>query len=70
MDEASAAAAYRGDLYAEDPSVERVVTPLWREFLAPCEWTRLRMSPVYWGWGIPHGAGEPVSSSLAFSNPT
>lgn len=53
-------AAYTGDLFAEDPSVERVHTPLWREAFFGLDWLSLRCSPVYWGFGIPHGSGEPV----------
>jgi pimeloyl-ACP methyl ester carboxylesterase len=40
---------------------ERVVwTPLWREWLAPAEWLRLRSSPVHRGRGVPRGDGAPV----------
>ncbi len=48
------------DPYLEDPSVERVNTPLWLESRWMSEWMRLKISPVYWGLGIPHGNGEPV----------
>ncbi|MEM7467628.1 MAG: hypothetical protein AAF387_12205 [Pseudomonadota bacterium] len=46
--------------FEHDPSVERVQTPLWLEARWPSEWLRLKMSPVYWGYGIPRGQGEPV----------
>jgi len=49
-----------GDPYAEDPSLEAVALPLWREAFAPLEWWRLRASPVYYGLGVPRGHGEPV----------
>jgi len=48
------------DPFAHDPSVEPVKTELWQEFKAPVEWLWLRLSPVYWGWGVPTGSGEPV----------
>jgi triacylglycerol lipase len=60
LDAEAAAAAYRGDIFSEDPSVEGVNTPLWREAFVGLDWLRLRMSPVYWGWGVPRGQGEPV----------
>lgn len=49
-----------GNSLPPDPSVERVLTPLWLETRWPAEWVRLKMSPVYWGLGVPHGNGEPV----------
>ncbi len=48
------------DPFAHDPSVESVLTPLWREARWPIEWLGLRSSPVFFGYGVPHGAGEPV----------
>jgi triacylglycerol lipase len=48
------------DPFLHDPSVERVYTPIWLEARWATEWMRLKMSPVYWGWGIPHGKGQPV----------
>jgi len=48
------------DALAYDDAVERTLTPLWREARAGAEWLRLRLSPVYWGYGVPHGHGEPV----------
>ncbi|MEX2081403.1 MAG: alpha/beta fold hydrolase, partial [Dehalococcoidia bacterium] len=49
-----------GDPYALDPSLQAVPTPLWREALFGLDWLALRMSPVYFGFGIPRGNGEPV----------
>lgn len=43
-----------------EPSLEPAQTPLWREALFPLDWISLRASPVYWGFGVPHGQGEPV----------
>ena len=34
--------------------------PIWLEALAPMDWISLRLSAVYCGTGIPHGAGAPV----------
>jgi pimeloyl-ACP methyl ester carboxylesterase len=34
--------------------------PLWREALAGLDWLSLRLSPVYYGAGVPRGRGEPV----------
>jgi triacylglycerol lipase len=58
--QSAASAAYSGDFYHEDPSVEEVQTPLWRESFFMLDWLSLRMSGVYWGWGVPRGNGEPV----------
>lgn len=30
------------------------------EVLATCDWLRLHVSPVYYGYGVAHGNGEPV----------
>jgi pimeloyl-ACP methyl ester carboxylesterase len=54
--------------YATTGGPERLVdeaeatawTPIWHELLAPIELARLRVSPVYRGHGVPHGAGDPV----------
>lgn len=46
--------------FAHDPSVEATLTPLWREANWPLEWLRLRTSAVFFGYGVPHGRGEPV----------
>jgi pimeloyl-ACP methyl ester carboxylesterase len=34
--------------------------PLWRESLFGVDWLSLRLSPVYYGIGVPRGNGEPV----------
>jgi triacylglycerol lipase len=34
--------------------------PIWQELLAGVEMAYLRVSPVYWGFGIPRGDGSPV----------
>ena len=34
--------------------------PLWRESLWALDWLALRMSPVYYGMGVPRGDGSPV----------
>ncbi len=48
------------DPFAHDPSVQPTLTPLWREAGWGLEWLRLRVSPIYFGWGVPRGHGEPV----------
>ncbi|WP_322796912.1 esterase/lipase family protein [Tepidiforma sp.] len=55
-----AAQAWVGDPFAEDPSLQPAPTPIWREALVGLEWLALRASPVYWGFGVPRGRGEPV----------
>jgi triacylglycerol lipase len=39
---------------------EAVSLPIWLELLAGVEMLYLRVSPVYWGFGIPQGDGSPV----------
>jgi pimeloyl-ACP methyl ester carboxylesterase len=34
--------------------------PVWQEWLAGAELAFLQVSPVYWGFGIPHGDGSAV----------
>ena len=34
--------------------------PLWKESLWPVDWLALRVSPVYYGLGVPRGDGSPV----------
>jgi triacylglycerol lipase len=34
--------------------------PVWQEWLAPVELAFLQVSPIYWGYGIPHGHGSAV----------
>jgi pimeloyl-ACP methyl ester carboxylesterase len=48
------------DPFAQDPWVQPVKTPLWREAFFGLDWLALRVSPVYWGCGVQHGNGEPV----------
>jgi triacylglycerol lipase len=37
-----------------------VPLPIWQELLVGVEMVYLRVSPVYWGFGIPKGDGSPV----------
>jgi triacylglycerol lipase len=37
-----------------------VQMPLWQEWLAGAELLFLQVSPVYWGFGVPHGDGSAV----------
>ena len=46
--------------YQHDASVERTITPLWKEAAWPMEWAKLRCSPVFFGIGVPRGHGETV----------
>jgi triacylglycerol lipase len=39
---------------------EAVSLPIWQELLAGVEMLYLRVSPVYWGYGIPQGDGSAV----------
>jgi triacylglycerol lipase len=59
MGQFSTTAGY-ADPFSEDPSVQAVVTPLWRESMFGFDWLALRASPVYYGCGIERGNGEPV----------
>jgi pimeloyl-ACP methyl ester carboxylesterase len=34
--------------------------PVWQEWLAGVEFAFLQVSPIYWGYGIPHGDGSAV----------
>ncbi len=47
-------------LFDEDHSIQPILTPIGNEIGLYREWFRLRLSPVYYGRGIPHGNGEPV----------
>jgi len=49
-----------GDIFAHDDAVESTLTPLWREARWGLEWMQLRLSPVYYGFGVPHGRQQPV----------
>ena len=42
------------------PKYEAVELPIWQEFLVGVEMLYLRISPVYWGFGIPRGNGSAV----------
>src|ERR1700739_1498006 len=39
---------------------EPVRFPVWQEWIAGVELAFLQVSPVYWGYGIPHGDGSAV----------
>ena len=39
---------------------ESAAFPVWQEWLAGVELAFLQISPVYWGYGIPHGDGSAV----------
>jgi pimeloyl-ACP methyl ester carboxylesterase len=39
---------------------EPVQLPVWQESLAGLELAFLQVSPVYWGYGVPHGDGSAV----------
>jgi pimeloyl-ACP methyl ester carboxylesterase len=39
---------------------ETVPLPIWQELLVGVEFVYLRVSPVFWGYGIPHGDGTAV----------
>jgi pimeloyl-ACP methyl ester carboxylesterase len=42
----------------KEPEVARM--PVWQEWLAGVELAFLHVSPVYWGYGVPHGDGSAV----------
>ena len=48
------------DRYQDDHSVQPILTPIGNEVGWYREWMQLRLSPVYYGRGVPHGNGEPV----------
>src|SRR4051812_4330978 len=39
---------------------QAVATPIWQEALVAVEYVCLRVSPVYWGFGVPRGDGSAV----------
>ncbi|MCH8995315.1 MAG: alpha/beta hydrolase [Chloroflexi bacterium] len=41
-------------------SLQPADVPLWREALLGVDWLSLRLSPVYYGIGVPRGDGAPV----------
>ena len=49
-----------GNPYLQDPSIQAVDTPMWRESLFGLDWLALRSSPVYYGCGVERGSGQPV----------
>jgi triacylglycerol lipase len=49
--------ARRRLLHKEHESVQH---PIWQEWLAGVELAFLQVSPIYWGYGIPHGDGSAV----------
>ncbi|MEO6399138.1 MAG: alpha/beta fold hydrolase [Tepidiformaceae bacterium] len=51
---------FGADPYSQDPSVQPVDTPMWRESLFALDWLALRSSPVYYGCGVSRGHGQPV----------
>ena len=46
--------------YADDHSVQPALTPIQNELSFAWDWAALRLSPVYYGCGVPRGHGEPV----------
>src|SRR3954471_6522773 len=42
------------------PDNKAVPLPIWQELLVGVEMVYLRISPVYWGYGVPHGDGAAV----------
>ncbi len=48
------------EAFAYDDAIEQAITPLWREARWSLEWASLRLSPVYYGVGVPRGKGQPV----------
>ena len=51
---------FRANGLPEDPSLQPIATPIWRESMCGWDWLALRSSPVYYGCGVPRGQGEPV----------
>ncbi len=39
---------------------EPTARPIWLEAFFPVDWLALHVSPVYYGFGVPRGRGEPV----------
>jgi triacylglycerol lipase len=46
--------------HREGRELESVALPIWQELLVGVEIVYLRISPVYWGFGVPHGDGSAV----------
>jgi len=43
-----------------DKEIRKHTLPIWFESLIGVDWALLHISPVYFGWGVEHGDGEPV----------
>jgi pimeloyl-ACP methyl ester carboxylesterase len=39
---------------------EPTARPIWNEVFFPVDWVALHLSPVYYGFGVPRGSGQPV----------
>lgn len=52
--------------FSLDSESESASVPLWREVFMGWEWARLRMSPVYYGIGVPRGDRSPVITVPGF----
>ncbi|MCI0546676.1 MAG: alpha/beta hydrolase [Candidatus Rokubacteria bacterium] len=50
--------AHRADAFEAD--MRPAAVPLWREGLTAFDWLSLHTAPVYYGLGVPRGAGEGV----------
>jgi len=46
----------RQDLAGYEPTQR----PIWNEVFFPVDWLALHLSPVYYGFGVPRGSGQPV----------
>lgn len=49
-----------GTAEATSQDLQPAEVPLWREALFGVDWLTLRLSPVYYGFGVPRGDGSPV----------
>ena len=56
LDVVAAHAVESPDLAGYQPTAR----PIWLEALFPLDWLALHASPVYYGFGVPRGNGEPV----------
>lgn len=52
--------------YSLIEEAEPVAVPLWREVFMGIDLARLRVSPVYYGFGVPRGNGSPVITVPGF----
>jgi triacylglycerol lipase len=57
-EEASVTKPVEGTEFLKDQQPASV--PIWLETLAGLDWLALRLSPVYWGCGVPRGDGAAV----------